>query len=71
MKTFDIVLTKSYKVRIKTDNKILAKEIAQFYTSDITDLSTIEDRANNKFEIENIDCKLNEVFEIKEIDKND
>ena len=52
-------------VRIKTDNENSAKEFAQLYTSDITDLSTIEDKENNNFEIENIDCKVNEVFEIK------
>ncbi len=70
MKTFDIVLTKSYIVRIKSDNKNSAKEFSQIFTSDIEDLSTYKDKKNYNFKIESIDCKINEVFEIIEINEN-
>ena len=70
MKTFDLILTKSYTVRIKAENKTLAKEFSQIFTSDIKDLSTDNDKINHNFEIENIDCKINEVFEIQEINEN-
>ncbi len=70
MKTFDLILTKSYIIRIKADTENLAKEFSQIFTSDIKDLSTDIDKKTHNFEIENIDCKINEVFEIQEINKN-
>jgi len=70
MKTFEIVLTKSYKVRIKAENKYFAKEFSQIYTSDIKDISTDIEKKDLKFEIENIDCKINEIFEIEEVNEN-
>ncbi len=70
MKTFDVILTKSYIVRIRSDNENSAREFSQIFTSDIIDLSTDNDKKNYKFEIENIDCKINEIFETKEINEN-
>ena len=70
MKTFDIILTKSYKVRIKAKNKFYAKEYLQYFTSNIQDLSTNIEKQKFNFEIENIDCKMNEIFEIEEINEN-
>ncbi len=66
MKTYEVILTKSYVVKIKAENEYYAKEFAQIYTGDIADISTTKDRNNNKFEIKDIDCKINEVFEINE-----
>lgn len=70
MKTFEVILTKSYIVKVKAENKNLAKEVAQTFTSDIKDLSTDIDKNNFNFEIEDIDCKINEVFEIEEVNEN-
>jgi len=67
MKTFEVVLTKSYILKIQAEDKTKAKEFSQFFTSDIIDLSSEQDRDNGKFNIENIDCKVNEVFEVEEI----
>ncbi|HAW09206.1 MAG TPA: hypothetical protein DCW42_08620 [Bacteroidetes bacterium] len=64
METFEVGLTKSYLVRIKAENIEKAKEYSELFTSDIQDLSSIDDRAELKFEIEHIDCKINECFEI-------
>ncbi len=71
MKTFEVLLTKSYKIKIKVENSNFAKEFSQIYTSDIIDLSTEQERENYKFKIEDIDCKINEVFEIQEVNEND
>ncbi|MCF6242784.1 MAG: hypothetical protein L3J74_15755 [Bacteroidales bacterium] len=64
MKTFEVLLTKSYIVRVKAENSNLAKEFSQIYTSDIKDLSTEQERENHKFITEDIECKINEVFEV-------
>ncbi|GBD91176.1 hypothetical protein BMS3Abin04_01902 [bacterium BMS3Abin04] len=70
MKTFEVVLTKSYIIKIKAENENSAKEFSQFYTSDILDLSNEKDREKYKFSIEDIDCKINDIFEIRETNEN-
>ena len=67
MKTFEVNLTKSYLVKIKEKNKEESKELAEFYTGDITDLSSTEEREKECFEIEIIDCMMSEAFEVEEI----
>jgi hypothetical protein len=66
MKTFEVVLTKSYIVRIKAVNEKKAKEYSELFTGDIQNISSITDRKKFNFEIEDIDCKLNEAFEFQE-----
>jgi len=66
MKTFEVVLTKSYIVRIKTENEKKAKEYSELFTGDIQDISSIDYRKKFNFEIEDINCKLNEAFEVQE-----
>lgn len=70
MKTFEVILTKSYKVIIKAERAEFAGEFSQIYTSDIKDLSSNQDRETHKFSIEDIGCKINEVFEIQEINES-
>ena len=48
MKTFEVVLTKSYIIKIKAENENFAKEFSQIYTSDILDLSIGKDRKRDK-----------------------
>ncbi len=67
MKTYKVVLTKSYSVTIKAVNEKDAREYCEFFTGDIQDISTIEDRRKFNFEIEDIDCKMNETFEVQEV----
>ncbi len=69
MKTFEIVLTKSYIVKIKTENKELAKEYTTLFTSDIADIATKKDKEKYNFVIENIECKINEVYEVIQNEK--
>ncbi len=63
MKTFEVILTKSYIVRIKADDGKKAREFAEIFTGDIQDISSIDDKEKFMFEIEDIDCKLNDAFE--------
>jgi len=70
MKNYDVILTKSYRVRIKAENEHLAKEYSIFYTSDVKDISSDIERKNMNFNIEDIDCKINEVFNVEEVNEN-
>ncbi|OHD12872.1 MAG: hypothetical protein A2086_14155 [Spirochaetes bacterium GWD1_27_9] len=67
MKTYDVVLTKSYIVRVKAPNEGLAKEFCELYTNDIKDISSNEDRVDLNFEIENIECTINQTFGVEEV----
>lgn len=67
MKTFNVVLTKSYIVSINAESSEKASEFAQFFTGDISDISNVKDRANYNFEILEIDCKINEALEVSEL----
>ncbi len=67
MKTYQVVLTKSYLVSVSAKTKEQARSVCEFYTNDIQDISTIEDREKEKFLIENIECTVNETFECREI----
>lgn len=60
MKKFEVILTKSYILTIHANNEDDAKDFAEFYTSDVKDISTKEDKLKDKFEIINIECKINE-----------
>ena len=66
MRTYEVVLTKSYIIRIKAENEKKAREYSELFTSDIQNISLIDDRKKFNFEIEEIDCKLNEAFEVQE-----
>jgi len=67
VKTYEVVLTKSYIVTIKANNKEDAEEYSTLFTGDIQDISKIEDRRKLNFQIEEIDCKINETFGVEEI----
>lgn len=67
MKTYQVILTKSFVVTVKAGNAQKAKWIAEFYTDDIKDISAHEDRKKFHFLIERIKCKMNESLEVEEI----
>ena len=67
MKTFEVILTKSYLVKIKAEDEHKAKEFAELFTCDINDISTEDYRKKLLFKIEHIDCKMNEAFEVREV----
>lgn len=69
MKTYRVVLTKSYVVTVKAETKEKAKRFAEFYTGDIQDISTDKDRRKSNFSIEKIDTKINESLEAEKIEE--
>ncbi|MBE7446980.1 MAG: hypothetical protein HS132_17880 [Planctomycetia bacterium] len=66
MKTYQVVLTKSYLVSVSAKTKEQARRVCEFYTNDIQDISTIENREKEKFLIKNIECTVNETFDCHE-----
>ena len=62
-----LFLTKSYVVRVEAENQIDVSQLVEFFTSDVQDISTENDRKNHNFTIQHIDCKVNEAMECKEI----
>lgn len=60
MNTYQVSLEKSYLVTVKADTKQQARDVAEFYTGDIKDISTLQDRKNDLFSIEEIECAVNE-----------
>lgn len=67
MKTYQVVLTKSYLVSVSAKTKEQARRVCEFYTNDIQDISAIEDRKKEKFLIKDIECTVNETFDCQEI----
>jgi hypothetical protein len=67
MKLFEVILTKSYVVTINADTEHEALELAEFFTDDVKDISTENDRKNYRFSIQNIDCKVNEALSNEQI----
>ncbi len=65
MKTFELTLTKSYKVKIKAASAEDAKQYAEFFTGDITDISNAEERSKHNFKFLEIECVQNDA--IKEL----
>jgi len=63
MKTYDIILTKSYLIKINADNKSEAKSFTEFFTGDIEDISTEEDKEKYSFSIKEIECATNETID--------
>ena len=68
MKTFQVVLTKSYLITVSAQTKKQARRVCEFYTNDIQDISTKEDSEKENFQIEDIECTVNETFDCMEIE---
>lgn len=67
MKTYQVVLAKSYLVTVRAKTKEQARRVCEFYTNNIQDISTKENRENEKFLIKNMECTVNETFDCREI----
>lgn len=70
MKTFKVILSKSYIVTVNAENEEQAKHIAEFYTNDIQDISTQKERNTFNFSIDDIECVINESIDYEEIKVN-
>ena len=67
MKKYQVVLTKSYTVIVKAHTMQQSSHVVEFYTGDVKDISRIQDRKKYQFNIEDIDCKVNEGLEVQKI----
>jgi len=67
MNTYQVVLSKSYLVRVKAENGEDARRYCEFFTGGISDLSEIKDREEYNFEIEEIECTVNDTYGVEEI----
>lgn len=67
MKTYKVVLMKSYTVKVKASTTEKAKHLAEFYTGDIEDISAPQDRKKSGFSIGDIECLANESLCAEEV----
>lgn len=63
MKSYQVVLAKSYLININADTEEQARRACEFYTSDIKDISSEEVRIKENFIIEKIESATNETFD--------
>ncbi len=68
MKTFQVSLAKTYTINIVAENEEKAKELAEFYTSDIQDISSESERQSENFSIQEIECQTNDAIDCTEIE---
>ncbi len=68
MKTFQVSLAKAYTVNIVAEDEEQAKRLVEFYTSDIQDISTENERLAENFSIQEIECQSNEAVDCNEIE---
>lgn len=67
MKTYRVTLTKAYIVTVDANTKKQARNVAEFYTSNIQDISASKDRKREDFSIKEIKCVINESSEAVDI----
>ena len=68
MNIYKVELTKSFLVTVRAKTQKDARRICEFYTSDIQDISTSENKEKEKFQIENIECTINDTFGCRKIE---
>ncbi len=68
MKTFQVSLAKTYTVNIVAEDEEHAKRLVEFYTSDIQDISTENERLAESFSIQEIECQSNDVIDCNEVE---
>lgn len=66
MKTYVVSLIRSYAVTIEAENEEKACRYAEFFIGDCRDLSTHEDKQNNKFSIIEIEPTINDAADVEE-----
>jgi len=69
MKTFNVTLTRAYKVQIEAENEDLARKLVEFYLGDPEDKSNEKERSLQKFNIIEIELTLNDALEVEEVKK--
>lgn len=68
MPTFDVFLARTYKVRVLAPDEFSAERLAEEFVSDVADASTPEQRADQQFQILNIETVDNSAFDAIELE---
>ena len=68
MKTFEVMLTRTYKVTVEAEDEKSAKEIAEYFIGEPEDKSLERERLVYKFNIQEIELMLNEAYEAEEVE---
>ncbi len=63
MKTYQVSLTKSFIVTVTAETHEKARRACEYYTGNIQDISTSLNRKKDNFQIETIECTVNEAFD--------
>jgi len=69
MKTFNVMLTRAYRVQIEAKDEKSAKELVEFYLGDPEDKSSEKDRSQHNFNIQEIEMAMNEASEAEEVEE--
>lgn len=67
MKEYKVALSRAYIVTIEAENKEKACRCAEFYLDDCSDASTLKDRKEHKFSIEEIEPAINDAIDVEEV----
>ena len=62
MKTYEVILTKSYMLTIEAASEEIAADVATFFTGDVQDISSKREQEEYDFKIKEIDCRENEAI---------
>jgi hypothetical protein len=68
MKTFQVTLAKTYLVKIVAEDEEKAKRLVEFYTGDVQDISSEDERLTESFSIQEIECQINDAIDCIEIE---
>lgn len=68
MPTFDVFLARTYKVRIHASDSFEAERLVEEFVGDVADASTKEQRAEQQFQILDIETTDNSAFDAIELE---
>ena len=67
MMKYKISLARSYVVTIEAEDEEKARDYAEFFIGNCSDVSTFEDRQKHNFLIEEIEPAINDAMDVEEI----
>ena len=68
MPIFDVFLARTYKVRMQASDAFTAERLAEEFIGGVQDISTAEERAAEKFQIQAIETTDNNAFDAIELE---
>ncbi|MFA4923620.1 MAG: hypothetical protein WC557_05455 [Ignavibacteriaceae bacterium] len=71
MKTYEVLLSRSYVVTIQARNEEEASRQCEFYIGEERDLSTEAEKEIEQFEIQKIEMRINDASEVRKLGINE